>query len=160
VSRRNTQEDFWKLVAKGDPDSCWLWLGRQPQHYGRIKFGGREWQSHRLAYLFAKGDIPAGMCVCHRCDNPPCCNPSHLFLGTKAENHWDAVKKNRHAHGEKSGKAKLTEQDVRVIRETYQFSLGGRNGAPNSTPKLAKRFGVTTQAIASIVHRQHWKHIQ
>jgi hypothetical protein len=161
VSRRNTEADFWKLVAKrpDDLDACWIWLGRKPQKYGRFRFNGLEYQAHRLAYFFSKGPIPYGLCVCHHCDNPPCCNPDHLFIGTKTDNTLDCVNKNRHSRGEIHGKTPLTEDDVRTIRKVYRFSKGGRNGAPNSTPKLAERFGVSPQSIWAIVHRKSWRHV-
>jgi hypothetical protein len=95
------EQDFWDRVDVRGEDDCWLWLrGRQSQGYGAIgrKRAGKRivFYAHRLAYEFVHEPIPAGHDVCHRCDNPPCCNPAHLFVGTRSENMRDAVTKGRH----------------------------------------------------------------
>src|SRR5205814_1663907 len=77
-----TESMFWYNVLRRGPNDCWEWLGaRGKQGYGTFGCYGRTMRAHRLAWLFCKGPIPAGLCVLHRCDNPPCCNPGHLFLG-------------------------------------------------------------------------------
>lgn len=91
-------------------DECWEWNGLCNQDgYGQKKINGTSWQTHRLAFAWATGNwtdngpkIPDGMLVLHRCDNPPCCNPSHLFLGTHADNVRDAVSKGRHSETRKT----------------------------------------------------------
>lgn len=89
-------EKFWNYVLKGLPDECWPWTKAQ-QRYGKVGIGNpiQQWQTHRLAYTLAVGPIPEGMCVCHSCDHPICCNPAHLFLGTVEDNIADMVSKNR-----------------------------------------------------------------
>lgn len=90
----NTPETFWSRVDQsGD---CWEWTGaRFPRGYGTTRFEGKNWYSHRLAWVLTNGPIPAGLQVCHTCDNPPCCRPEHLFLGTIKENLQDASAKGR-----------------------------------------------------------------
>lgn len=90
---------FWEHVEIGEPDECWPWkLGRSPKGYGNTlyKVGGRNVAgAHRIAWSKTFGTIPDGLHVLHRCDNPPCCNPSHLWLGTNTENHADSKAKGR-----------------------------------------------------------------
>jgi hypothetical protein len=87
-----------KLMAKIkiDENGCWNWMGcKIPQGYGRIHFNGRGDYTHRVIYILTYGEIPEDMCICHRCDNPACCNPTHLFLGTVKENMEDRDRKGR-----------------------------------------------------------------
>jgi hypothetical protein len=125
-----------RTVAEGD---CIVWTGAVDRRgYGRIGCGGERdgWDyTHRVAWTLANGEIPDGMYVCHRCDNPPCCNPDHLFLGTAAENSADMVAKGRAVGfpGETHPQAKLTDADVRLLRSL----------APTATyADLARRFGI------------------
>ena len=83
----------------GGPEACWPWLGKQRYGYGQIWASGRLVLAHRLVWELTLGPIQPGLCVLHRCDNPPCCNPAHLFLGTKADNVADMMAKGRHAAG-------------------------------------------------------------
>lgn len=94
--RWNTQEKFWAKAALDDKDVCWPWRGtKNTQGYGWIRFQGGNWRAHRLAWVFTVGKIPEGMLVCHKCDNPSCCNPKHLFLGTHRDNSLDKYAKGR-----------------------------------------------------------------
>lgn len=160
------------------PTACWPWTrGRHKAGYGCVS--GR-WYAHRLAYEIARGPIPTGLHVLHRCDNPPCCNPAHLFLGTAADNSADKVAKGRQSRGEAraavmreraargdrhgwalhpercprgehNGHAKLTVASVVEIR---QFA---RRGAVLAD--LAKRYGVATATVRDAVRCKTWKHI-
>ncbi len=92
----NAAARFWAKVDIGAPDKCWEWQAScNPAGYGGFQFNGRFGKAHRAAWELANGPIPEGICVLHRCDNPPCCNPAHLWLGTYADNHRDAVAKGR-----------------------------------------------------------------
>lgn len=175
---RKTQpldERFWSKVAKvheEDPDACWEWTGaRDKQRRGYISVGGRAGGmrfAHRIAWELTNGAIPDGVEVCHRCDNPPCCRPSHLFLGTHKENMTDRDQKGRSAHqstpeqwheamkgtqaGSLHSQHKLTEEQVLEICRRYEAGT-------TSTYKLAEEFGVSPANISLIVNARAWKHI-
>lgn len=86
-----------RIDRSGGPDACWPYTGtRLPKGYGSHKANHRHWYAHRVAYEQTYGPIADGLEVCHKCDNPPCCNPTHLFLGTHAENMQDKIDKGRH----------------------------------------------------------------
>lgn len=144
---------FSAKVAKGGPDECWPWLGScHRKGYGQ--FGDRSVgtrYAHRIAWEFAYGTIPDGMLVCHACDNPPCCNPSHLFLGTDRDNAQDRERKGRRkpAVGSKHGSAKLTEEQVREIRSREGISLRA----------LGRLYGMSPGHIGCIRRGDKWKHV-
>ncbi len=131
--------EFWLSVRKTDA-GCWEWEGsRNRQGYGECK--GKP--AHRVAWAITNGEIPAGMLVCHRCDNPPCCNPAHLFLGTPADNQADAARKGRKDQ-------KLSRGAVAEIR-----ALAAR-GIPHKN--IAQMYGIspkTVWKIAAGVARPH-----
>lgn len=131
---------------------CWEWPGwRSPAGYGHVRWDGRQGTPHRFVYEAIYGAIPPGMMVLHRCDNPPCCNPDHLFLGTHADNMADMVAKARPALGERNANAKLTENDVRAIR---------RKRAEGQTfPSLAVEFGISLPQAQNVVYRKQWRHV-
>ena len=107
-----------------------------------------------MAWEYTQGPIPDGLECCHRCDNKPCCNPAHLFIGTHKQNMEDMAKKGRGnaVHGVKQGSSKLTDKKVAAIRKMYVPGV-------ISMLKLASLFGVTEKAIWMIVHRQGWQHV-
>lgn len=153
---------FWAKVRKTDtPDGCWIWVGaRSGGGYGHLNYKGEYLDAHRLSYEMNVGPVPEGKCVLHDCDNPPCIRPNHLFLGTKKDNAIDMVEKGRSRQqtmpwtirrGEEQAQAKLTEEEVLVIRA--QAEVG------SSKVRLAARFGVSDGLIGKIVRREIWAHV-
>jgi len=150
---------FWRKIQKGSKAECWLWLHGTQKGYGAfwIPRLRRMERAHRIAWeLTHRRVIPAGISVCHRCDNPLCCNPHHLFLGSHGDNMRDMHSKGRRRtdyglKGSANPQAKLTEEQVREIRELRAQGVSGIG--------LAKRFGVTNTKICQIHLRRCWKHI-
>lgn len=128
------------------PD-CWLWIGaKSGEGYGSIIVDGRKVSAHRFSYEMYLGPIPAGLFVCHSCDNPPCVNPRHLFLGTPADNMEDKRRKGRAARRSRVGTSKLRDEQYDEIER--------RSAEGESFTALALEFGVTRQAISQYVKRQ------
>lgn len=155
------EDRFWSKVDKsGGPNACWLWTAsKNEKGYGQ--FRKRDWMflAHRIAWTLKNGQIPLdgsyhGTCICHKCDVPACCNPSHLFSGSVKDNIDDMINKGRKVHlrGEYNGRAKLTPAQILEIRSAH--------AAGNTTyHKLASQYGVTFGLIGFIVSRRSWKHI-
>lgn len=155
------EERLWaKVVVKSD-DECWEWQGYRHKYpngdlgHGQIGRGGRgegNTYVHIVSWEIANGrKVPAGMFVCHRCDNPPCVNPRHLFLGTRQENVDDMVSKRRHQFGQQAVWSKLTDDIVLRIRELRAAGVRERI--------VAEQFGVSRSMVGLIHRRQRWAHI-
>jgi hypothetical protein len=135
------------------PSGCWEWgRAKDLDGYGLLYVGGRMRRAHRVSYQLFAGDIPAGAFVCHSCDNPACCNPEHLWVGSPQDNQDDCRDKGRTARGERNRHARLSVSDVCAIRRRH--ASGGI-----TKRALAKKFGVTPTAIAHIVKRKTWRHV-
>jgi hypothetical protein len=142
--RQPIEDRFWSKVQK--TDQCWEWVGYvHPSGYGQISRGGRDGHTyvHRVSWEIHYGCAPDGLYVLHRCDNRRCVNPTHLFLGTYADNHQDMILKGRSAH------TKLNLQQVRDIRQRYEAG-----GITNR--QLALEYGVTTSCIKAITGYHNW----
>jgi hypothetical protein len=163
--RRPIAERLWsKVDCSGGPDACWIWQGAIGSNgYGNIGTGRVMTEHvHRVVYRLRYGEVPPGLFVLHRCDNPRCCNPAHLFLGTHTDNMRDMWEKgrgsrlgcpyqppdHRRARGPANGAAKLTDEIVREIRRS-SVDAGS----------LARLFGVTRENIYSIRNGKTWRHV-
>lgn len=139
-----TLEDLLTQVEKKE-SGCWEWVGYRDKHgYGWRYWEGRDWMTHRLVMKLLGHKLSRSIWVCHRCDNPPCCNPDHLFLGGPKENIDDKVSKGRQSKGAKHGMAKLTGAQVEEIRARY--AAGGV-----TQKQLALEYGISDGQISYLV---------
>jgi hypothetical protein len=165
---------FWaKVDQSGGPDACWPWLGYRTLggygHWHPAK--GVKVVASRFAYEDTFGPLPVGYGACHSCDNPPCCNPAHLFAGTAEDNAQDAQQKGRrvpppHVAGEAHGMARATIEQVRMIRELVASGLlrrgGGRPPAGasfKSIKQVAAETGLAWATVQHIAAGDTWKHV-
>jgi HNH endonuclease len=150
-------DQIWSQVARGSQQECWPWRrARDRTGYGRVTTCGRSRAAHRVIYELRHGAVPTHLCICHACDNPACCNPDHLWVGTRRDNTLDMVRKGRSGRqngssgprGEHVHTAKLTEDQVRDIRLS-----------PEKARTLAKRYAVNRKQIYVIRSGKAWAHI-
>ena len=163
----NTAAKFWAGVDKsGGPDACWPWLGAlNANGYGKVTWGGRTEIASRVAWRLTHGADP-GHFACHRCDNPPCCNPAHLFDGTVQENTDDMISKGRaprfeeadrnrrarRARGERNPSAKIGEAQAVAVLEALRLG--------ESTGSIARRLGLHRNSIWNIKSGATWAHLR
>lgn len=154
--RLTRAERFWPKVDECGLGECWEWTARRhKQGYGLLS----EWDgsrrsrllAHRVSWEIANGPIPAGLHVLHHCDNPPCVNPAHLFLGTQVDNNLDKHRKGRTPCGEDTAMAKLSADAVREIRR--------RGHAGEMQTALSREFAVSRRQIGRIVERDSWRSV-
>lgn len=159
------KDRFWQKVAIGMRGDCWPWTGhRNDAGYGIIATRDppfrQRFRAHRIAYELHHGvSVPPDVLVLHSCDNPPCCNPRHLFLGSQRDNIADMHAKNRQSGGSQPGEANknatLTDEDVRQIRRMRQ-EIGNGYG---SIQRIADTLNLPYSAVWAIVKRRSWKHV-
>lgn len=157
-SRLNSASMAERILAYTivDPETnCWNWIRSTRNGYGHMGMGNpaRYIGAHRAAFEAFIGPIQDGFCVCHACDNPPCCNPRHLFLGTTADNSRDAARKGRMNRGAKNAMAKLSDGLVCQIRRRYSESEANQY-------ELAVELGVSQQTISDVVRGKLWAHVE
>lgn len=146
---------FWNCIKKLGDNDCWEWQKTKTKHgYGTVNYKGERTTAHRIAYKLTKNDIPKGLIVMHSCDNPACCNPSHLSVGTQKENISDMIKKGRcgdcRNFGDKNGRQKVSLLQCEEIRRLYaETSI--------SQQALAKKYGLGQTQISRIIRHENRK---
>lgn len=163
------KQRFWSNVPIGDSAQCWEWAGHiSNKGYGVIKIRQVGYLAHRIALFLSVGINEHKTSACHKCDNPKCCNPSHLFWGTHRENMLDMIAKNRanrprgdrhfsrinkhlRPRGERHALAKLTEQQVREIRAMHKSGV--------THARIAARFPISRRTASAITTRKIWAHV-
>lgn len=151
MPRIDPSERFWSRVDKtAGPADCWPWIGfRDKYGYGQVSYQAKMVSTHRLAWLLSHGDIPTEAVVMHTCDNPPCCNPAHLQIGSVQDNRDDCVSKKRQARGEDQGHAKLTWAAVAEMRRLHSTGIKIKD--------LATQFGVHKSVAQKVIRNITWK---
>lgn len=145
-------EKFNQKISKFD-NGCWHWQGMKDKDgYGKIKINNKRTSAHRLSMIMVHGDIPENNWVLHKCDNPSCVNPEHLYFGSPSQNSLDREnrKRGRPLKGENNGFNKLNDSAVLAIRKLF--------GVKKQT-EIAEMFGVSPGLVSYIKSRKIWNHI-
>lgn len=155
---RPLADRFWEKVDIGSLEECWEWMACCSQDgYGMIKVDGEVMRAPRVAWTLTYDEIPEGLCVCHHCDNPSCCNPDHLYVGTHADNMQDMSRRGRGVYpgtrGEDHGPSKLTELEVHEIRRL-------RNEEGWALRELGMRFSISESNVSAIALYKSWRWLE
>lgn len=143
---RTESEYIENRISKDDVSGCWNWTGKKDKDgYGEYFFDNKKSRAHRSVYRYFVAEIPNGLVACHKCDNPSCVNPDHIFIGTTKDNAVDARDKGRAFVGEKNGRSKLTREIVGIIRSSDEDSA-----------VLAERYGVSKHTISRAKNGGSW----
>lgn len=143
-SKPISPETFMDRIKKSE-NACWEWQGtRDRKGYGKITINKATWRAHRYAYLHFKGNMD-GLSVLHKCDNPCCCNPDHLFLGNAVDNALDMIQKGR------GGRVKLTIAQIFKIRELYASGMGRK--------QISEQLNVKRRTVDNVVNGKRWSHL-
>ena len=161
---------FWSKVDKDGPikrdgfSPCWIWIrGLLPEGYGAFYWNGQNRKAHRVSWMLAHGEIPAGLYVTHQCDFKPCVNPEHLRLGTAADNSRDAVERGQYPSGDRNWQRKYPERRRRGEANPYSKLTEAsvleilRSDLPAVV--LARSMGVVPGTIQGIRSRRSWTHV-
>jgi hypothetical protein len=144
------QTRFWSKVKRRDESQCWEWqAGLFTSGYGQFKLAKKPVKAHRVAWMLTYGHLDDDLCVLHRCDNPKCCNPAHLFTGTRADNGRDCALKDRTAHGATHPNAKLNGEQAREIVK--------RKAEGMSVRAIAREFGVNHWTVTYVLRGATWR---
>jgi hypothetical protein len=157
MPRSSPAERFWTRVRI--TDGCWLWAGVAPNGYGYLSVDDRDTLAHRFSWELHRGPIPTGMHVLHRCDTPACVNPTHLFLGTHADNMADMAAKGRAGQLGKPGLRGAANGHA-ILTEEQAESVLIRVGAGETQAAVASDLGVSRQVVWLIVHGKSWAHLR
>lgn len=154
--QQSLADRFWSKVDRRDAEECWPWTAARNEHgYGVMRPEGQRSgptiKAHRVSLMLAGVEID-GLLIRHSCDNPPCVNPTHLSVGTPADNAADMVNRGRQARGSRKSVSKLTEQQVAEIR--------ARAAVGELHRILAAEYGVSRPTISRIVNRRGWTHVR